>query len=161
MGKIYPSAHCHVAHRIHSSLMPSFDMLDVDPLALMVIEENDHMLVAGEMAQDVVDDLEDDAMVLEDDLNMGVVTLDQHPPINTIPMEQCPLLLHFTLESSKNVNIVYEIAVKEVSVDVAAVKEAPVDLDIHKLNTMASDCGMNFNIPIGVVFHKIICKKKL
>ncbi|ERN01652.1 hypothetical protein AMTR_s00090p00114000 [Amborella trichopoda] len=115
---------------------------------MVVIEEDDNVLATGEMALDAVDDLGDATIVLEDDLNMALLTSDKRPPIGTIPLKQRPLLLHFTSEPPKEVSVDV-VAIKEVSVDEIVVKEAPIDPDVHKL---ASNCRMDFNIPIGVVF---------
>ncbi|ERN05739.1 hypothetical protein AMTR_s00006p00248320 [Amborella trichopoda] len=97
------------------------------------------------MAQDAMDDLGDTVMVLEDDLNMALVTSDQHPPISTISLEQRPLLRHFTFEPPKEVSVDV-VAVKEMSVDEIVVKEAPIDPDeiisnnkLEKLEAIAQE----------------------
>ncbi|ERN14438.1 hypothetical protein AMTR_s00827p00010910, partial [Amborella trichopoda] len=41
LGKMYPLRHRRLAHRIRSSLRPSFHPLGVDPLAIIVVEEDD------------------------------------------------------------------------------------------------------------------------
>ncbi|ERN10359.1 hypothetical protein AMTR_s00026p00091250 [Amborella trichopoda] len=161
LSKMYPLRYRRLAHRIRSSLRPSLHPLGVDPLAIIVVEEDDvHQIMnEGVVAMDHVAGVGFDAPMLEDGpQDLAVVAVNDHLPLNTIPHYHNPLLLQFTVELPKELD---EPTDPEAP-DAPVVEDAHVAVvDDHKISSLVFYCGMDFNIPIGVVFQNMIAKKKL
>ncbi|ERN13926.1 hypothetical protein AMTR_s00021p00118160 [Amborella trichopoda] len=119
----------------------------MDPLAVVVIEEEEGALGGGTNALGPLDGESEIVASVEEYLSCVIVQTDHPVPLNSIMQEDRPLLFHFTA------------APQEALVESNAIVEDPVDPIAQKVESLAADCEMHFNIPIRIVFQEIIAKK--
>ncbi|ERN16511.1 hypothetical protein AMTR_s00031p00077670, partial [Amborella trichopoda] len=101
---------------------------EIAPDPLEEVEADVPILEEGKIALDPLEELEANVPVLEEDhqeMNMALVVADEYPPLNILPQDYRPLMLHFTVDKPQ-----------EMVVEENSVTEAPVDPEVHKISTL-------------------------
>ncbi|ERM94770.1 hypothetical protein AMTR_s00011p00261330 [Amborella trichopoda] len=96
--------------------------------------------------------------------NVAVVEMDATSPITVIRQDEGPLLIGFTTSSPTHVSsfISSTMADPLLPLDPKTISDSmptPV-MEETVVASIFSDSGMDFNIPIGVVFKELITKQK-
>ncbi|ERN09668.1 hypothetical protein AMTR_s00029p00208210 [Amborella trichopoda] len=146
---MYPLVHSSATHWVCNNPIPSFDPLAMDPLVVVINEEEEGALGGGTNALGPLDEEGEILASVEEDLSCAMVPADHLVPLNSITQEERTLLVHSIA------------APHEALFESNAIMEDPVDPVAQKVESLAADCGMDFNILIGVVFQEIIAKKKV
>ncbi|ERN09055.1 hypothetical protein AMTR_s00163p00047920 [Amborella trichopoda] len=157
----------HLFHRkatmkAHLSPSPLFDPLQVDLLVVVVLDEMDEPVAEEHLHPDHVvvgGAVEDPGLVL--------VKVASPPPLAAISNDDNPLLLHQTSAPLGTADLTTITSVDPVAgMDslkhgMDGLESGLEDAKENLVASLVSYCGMNYDLPIAVVYKDIIAKKKL